>query len=176
MDPKALKALTLPQATMAEWLRISTRQLRNLKSELPPYGKDGTTVLYHLQATVQAFIDYRLSVRPTISEQDKEEAKARILLAQARKEEAFADKAEVEASEAKGKVAPIAEVRKAEENKWAQVKAQMRAIPPAWSPRIAGQKSPAKVQAMLEEAIDGALSRAARPADELADGSPCHAE
>lgn len=157
---------TVTQSELGQLLGLSPRQLRNLKVEIPPNGREGTTVVYHLRDSLKAFIDYRLSVRPTISEKDILDAKARRIVAEANKEEALAESARLDVALKKRQVVPISDARSAQSAAYAHVKAQMLAIPPAWAPRLAAQRSPAKVQTMLEEAIQGALGRSAKLPDD----------
>lgn len=52
---------TVTQEQLASILGISTRQLRNLRDEIPPVEKEGRELVYPFPACLRSFVRYRES-------------------------------------------------------------------------------------------------------------------
>lgn len=64
-DPKQEITLEFPetvtQEQLAAILGVSTRQLRNLRDEIPPIEKEGRELVYPFPACLRCFVRYRES-------------------------------------------------------------------------------------------------------------------
>jgi len=150
------------QQELAEIIGITDRQLRNLKTTVPAKGKRGTTLVYDLVPSVQAFIAYvQNTVETRITDKDIQAYKGRGEIARAKRDEHLERIAKVEADKAEGTVAEIALVAKFVGENNERIRAKFLALPSSVSPSVTGLKSVAKVEAILTRAVDEALSNLA---------------
>lgn len=154
--------IEVTQREFATFLGITDRTLRNLKEIEPTGKKRGGPHVYNLAKATQAYLEYRINQDKTsCTPQAIVNAKNRFEIARARKEEALARVAEVDAAKAEEKVVEIADVQEELESIFANVRAQMRSIPSKVASALAGSLGQEKanlLQSEIEAHIDGALA------------------
>lgn len=162
----------ITQLEFAEIVNITDRQLRNLKRTIPPSGKKGNRLVYKLGPAVQAYIAHvQGATQERYTARDLAEARIRKEMAQARKEEALARSAEVQAKRDEDAVVELAEVQAEMESVFANVKAGVRGIPSGmhpWLTALVGEDLAMQIVQKMSEAADEALHELYRTSEDEA--------
>lgn len=145
---------TYPVATIAKLLLLSDRRVQQLTKEgVIPKAERGR---YELAPAVQGYIRFlqERSLRSDSSPIDYRTEKARLTKAQA-------DLAEIEAANARGEVAPVAQIERAWANFCAETRVRARNIPERVVSSLVGCTDEREIKAILLREIDQVLTEMA---------------
>ncbi len=154
MSNKVGRGRNLNRAEMAEFCGIALTTLDDWLRRGCPYvqrGSKGKAWVFNSAKVVQWRADDIRSETAGVQVASADELKRRKL-------EAETELVELELAEAKGLVAPIEQMERAQSKAFGEVRANLRNVLPARTAgRIAGEKNETKIKAVLLEEIDLAL-------------------
>ncbi|OKO90741.1 hypothetical protein AC629_04005 [Bradyrhizobium sp. NAS80.1] len=141
------KDMTVSDAVLASLAGVSARRIRQLAEDgrLERIGQNK----YPLGASIRALLEDAAGSGSELQRQ------------RTRKVAADAERAELEVAKAKGEVAPIAEIERVWETKFAMIRQVMTTIPARVANRIVGEKDERRIKDLLRDEIYDGLMRGA---------------
>lgn len=136
---------------VAERLGLTTRQLQNLVERgLKKHG-NGKQVFYVWSEVFPWYLDYKLQLAAKTKSTSVEHPD--LELAQARKYEFEAQRAELKLAKERGEVAAIADIEHALSSCFATVRSRLLSMPAKLAPNLANTRKPAQAKAIVENEI-----------------------